>query len=275
MDIDTIFSKLQDKSTFFLLAGPCAIESRDHCLYMAKELKQICDELGIFLIFKSSFDKANRTTLDAYRSVGLEEGLSILQEVKDTFGVPIVTDVHEPGQCDRVAQVADIIQIPAFLCRQTDLLLAAGRTNKIINIKKGQFCNHNTMKYAYDKVLRGTCNNKIILCDRGTMMGYDDLIVDFRNIVLMKQATNALICQDITHSLQQPNRTDHTLGLRELVPTIARAAISVGTDGIFLEVHDNPECALCDSTTQLHLSNLKPLLQELIELRSVYNKYNK
>jgi 2-dehydro-3-deoxyphosphooctonate aldolase (KDO 8-P synthase) len=273
MNINELYAALGDRSKFFLLAGPCAIESRDHTMYMARELKAICDELDILLVFKASFDKANRTSLDGYRSVGLHDGIKILKEIKETYGLPIVTDVHEAWQCMHVAEVADILQIPAFLCRQTDLLLAAGRTGKIVNIKKGQFCNYNTMKYAFDKVLTGTGNNKIILCDRGTMMGYDDLVVDFRNLVQMRE-NNALICQDVTHALQQPNRTGHTLGLRELVPTIARAAVAVGVDGLFLEVHNCPENALSDAATQFHLSNFKLLLQELLELHNIHRKYN-
>lgn len=262
------FETLKDDRKFFVIAGPCVIESEEHCLKMAKELKTICNRLGLTYIFKASFDKANRTSVKSYRGPGLKRGLEILKKVKETYNLPICTDVHEPSQCEQVAEVADILQIPAFLCRQTDLLLAAGKTNKIIHIKKGQFCSHTTMKHAYQKVL-STGNHRIGLCDRGTMFGYGDLIVDFRNLVRMRENEGAFITQDLTHSLQQPNQTDHSLGLRELIPTIARAAIAVGVDGIFMEVHDHPEKALSDATTQWSLENTESLLEELLDLHSV------
>jgi len=257
---------------FFLIAGPCAIESLEHCLKVGKEIKRICQDLNIPYIFKASFDKANRTSIDSYRGVGLEKGLEILKIVKDTLNVPILTDVHEPNQCQKVAEVCDVLQIPAFLCRQTDLLVAAGKTGKIVNIKKGQFCSHNTMKHANGKVL-STENNNVMLTDRGTMFGYGDLIVDFRNLVRMKNENqNALIVQDCTHSLQQPNQTNTTLGLREFVPTICRAAVATGVDGLFLEVHDRPEQALSDASTQFPLEKLESLLKVLIQIHQVTKK---
>ncbi len=255
-------------NNFFIISGPCVIESEEHCLYMAKNIKDICDKLGIYYIFKASFDKANRTSITSHRGPGIEEGLRILQKVKETYNIPICTDVHETWHCDLAAKVVDIIQIPAFLCRQTDLLLAAGKTGRYINVKKGQFCNEKTMENAYQKIL-STGNDKIILTDRGTMFGYDDLIVDFRNLVKMRENKGALIVQDITHSLQQPNRGNYTHGLRYLIPTIARCAIATGVNGIFMEVHDRPEEALSDATTQWPLDKLEELLKELLEIRKV------
>jgi 2-dehydro-3-deoxyphosphooctonate aldolase (KDO 8-P synthase) len=267
---NNLINNLTNNDKFFLIAGPCVIESEEHCLYMADKIGQICAKLGIFYIFKASFDKANRTSIDSNRGPGIDKGLQILQKVKDTYNVPICTDVHESWQCELVAKVADIIQIPAFLCRQTDLLLAAGLTGKCVNVKKGQFCNDKTMQNAYDKV-KSTGNHNIILTDRGTMLGYDDLVVDFRNLVKMRENKGALIVQDITHSLQQPNRGNFTHGLRYLIPTIARAAIAVGVNGIFMEVHDDPEKALSDATTQWRLDKLEILLEELLKIHEVSN----
>ena len=258
---------------FFLIAGPCVIESEEHCLFMAGEIKKICDKHGIFLIFKSSFDKANRTSNKSYRGLGIDEGLRILKKVKDTYGIPVITDVHETIQCEKAAEVCDVLQIPAFLCRQTDLLVAAAKTGKFVNIKKGQFCNDLQMKNAYDKCI-STGNKNIMLCERGNMYGYDDLIVDFRNLVFMKKnSPDAKIVMDCTHALQQPNRGETTCGLRELVPTIARCAVVSGVDGLFMEVHDKPEEALSDSATQFRLSEFENLLIQLIELNSLCKKF--
>lgn len=265
---DQLFKNLKENKNFFLISGPCVIESLEHCLHMCENIKTICDKLNIQYIFKASFDKANRTSINSYRGPGIQEGIKILKKIKEKYNVPICTDVHEPWQCKLLSEVVDIIQIPAFLCRQTDLLVAAGETNKIISVKKGQFCNHITMKNAYDKLLT-TGNNKIILTDRGNMFGYDDLIVDFRNLVKMRFNNNILIIQDATHSLQQPNRGNFTLGARNLIPTIARAAVAVGVNGLFMEVHDNPEKALSDSTTQYPLNKLQELLEELLKIHQV------
>ncbi len=255
-------------NNFFLISGPCVIESEEHCLHMAKNIKEICEKLNITYIFKASFDKANRTSINGHRGPGIEEGLKILKKVKETHNVPICTDVHEVWQCNKVKDVVDIIQIPAFLCRQTDLLVAAGNTGRYISVKKGQFCNEKTMENAYQKIL-STGNNKIILTDRGTMFGYDDLIVDFRNLVKMRENKNALVIQDVTHALQQPNRGNYTHGLRYLIPTIARCAMATGVNGLFMEVHDKPEQALSDATTQWPLDKLEDLLKELMEIRKV------
>ncbi len=257
-------------NNFFLLAGPCAIENREHSIFMVEKILNITNKLDIPFIYKSSFEKANRSSLSSYHGIGIDGGLEILKEIKTRFNVPIITDVHETNQIHKVAEVADIIQIPAFLCRQTPLLLEAGRTGKWINIKKGQLSNHLTMKQAYDKVL-STGNNNIILTDRGNMYGYDDLVVDYRNLVYMRENKDALICMDVTHSLQQPNRGIFTHGQRDLVPYIARAAVAVGIDGLFMEVHNDPQNALCDSATQLHIDSLEPLLTELINISNVTN----
>jgi len=270
---------------FFLICGPCVIESREHCLNMARELKQITSQLGINMIFKASFDKANRTSIYSYRGVGLDEGLSILQQVKEELNVPILTDIHEPSQCARVAEVCDVLQIPAFLCRQTDLLVAAARTGRFINIKKGQFCNHITMRSACNKIretwkemgnnlprydtdstLLPFLNKRFMLTDRGTMFGYQDLVVDFRSLVQMRENQDAYIVQDITHALQQPNRGTKTEGQRHLIPTIGRAAVAVGLDGIFMEVHNDPPNALSDSATQWPLGDLYYFLDELLQI---------
>jgi len=259
---------LLNNKQFFLIAGPCVIESEEHCLFMCKNIKEICDKLNIQYIFKASFDKANRTSINSFRGYGLEAGLKILKKVKDTYNVPICTDVHESNQCSKVAEVCDILQIPAFLCRQTDLLLASAETGKYINVKKGQFCNDKTMENAYQKIL-SSGNNKIILTERGNMFGYDDLIVDFRNLVKMRTNVDALIVQDCTHSLQQPNRGIVTEGLRYLIPTIARCAVVTGVHGLFMEVHDNPIMALSDSATQWPLDKLEELLIELLSIRNV------
>ena len=275
-------------SSFFLIAGPCVIESREHCMKMARGIKEITDELGVNLIFKASFDKANRTSIHSYRGVGMEAGLEILREVKNTYNVPILTDVHEPSQCAVVAKVCDVLQIPAFLCRQTDMLVAAAKTGRFVNIKKGQFCNYITMRSAYNKVMEtlktyresipeynedsqrtSFLEKRVFLTDRGSMFGSQDLVVDFRELVRMRENEKSYIVQDVTHALQQPNRGEKTLGLRFLVPTIARAAVSVGINGIFMEVHDNPPLALSDSATQWPLEHFKQLLQEMLELHRV------
>lgn len=249
------------KNQPFIIAGPCIIESEEHVLKMAKELKNICQQLNLNLIFKASFDKANRTSINSYRGPGIEKGLKILKKVKQELNLSICTDVHTAEQCQLVAQVADIIQIPAFLCRQTDLLLAAGQTNCIINLKKGQFCSPETMIHAVNKI-KSTGNHQIILCDRGTMFGYGELIVDFRGLTQMRiNHPDLVVIQDITHSLQKPNQSNRTLGEREMIPTIGRAAMAVGVNGIFMEVHDDPEAALSDATTQWPLHKTKELLE--------------
>ena len=261
-----------NSNELFLIAGPCVIESEEHCLKMAKEIKSICDKLQIPLIFKASFDKANRTSALSYRGVGIDKGLKILKKVKDIYKLPILTDVHETWQCKLVAEVADIIQIPAFLCRQTDLLVEAAKTQKYINIKKGQFCSVETMIHAYNKIFEEG-NEKIMITERGNMYGYGDLIVDFRNLVRLNENTDAIVIQDTTHCLQQPNQSRETLGERKFMPYLARAAVAVGVHGLFIEVHDNPEMALSDSTTQWYLHKLEELLKDLKEIHKLKKKY--
>ncbi|RDX79045.1 2-dehydro-3-deoxyphosphooctonate aldolase, partial [Mucuna pruriens] len=268
-----LYNHLKAADPFFLLAGPNVIESEEHILQMAKHIKSIASEIGIPLVFKSSFDKANRTSSKSFRGPGMIEGLKILEKVKIAYDIPIVTDVHETIQCEAVGRVADIIQIPAFLCRQTDLLVAAAKTGKIINIKKGQFCAPSVMANSAEKIqLAG--NPNVMVCERGTMFGYNDLIVDPRNLEWMREA-NCPIVADITHSLQQPagKKLDGggvaSGGLRELIPCIARTAVAVGVDGIFMEVHDDPLKAPVDGPTQWPLRHLKELLEELVAIARV------
>uniref|UniRef100_A0A0E0BY32 3-deoxy-8-phosphooctulonate synthase n=2 Tax=Oryza TaxID=4527 RepID=A0A0E0BY32_9ORYZ len=268
-----LYGQLKAAQPFFLLAGPNVIESEEHVLKMAKHIKGITTKLGLPLVFKSSFDKANRTSSKSFRGPGLEEGLKILEKVKATYDLPVVTDVHESHQCEAVGRVADIIQIPAFLCRQTDLLVAAAKTGKIINIKKGQFCAPSVMVNSAEKI-RLAGNQNVMVCERGTMFGYNDLIVDPRNFEWLREA-NCPVVADVTHALQQPagKKLDGggvaSGGLRELIPCIARTSVAVGVDGIFMEVHDDPLNAPCDGPTQWPLRNLEELLEELIAIARV------
>jgi 2-dehydro-3-deoxyphosphooctonate aldolase (KDO 8-P synthase) len=259
-----------DNSKFLIMAGPNVIESEEHTLEMAKKLKKIFEKFPKFqYVFKTSFDKANRTSVTSYRGLGMEEGLRILQRVKDECGLPVITDVHEPWQCEPVAKVVDIIQIPAFLCRQTDLIEAAAKTNKIIHVKKGQFLNAQSMIKVVEKFRAFGHTNKIILCERGTMFGYNDLVVDSRNLVWMKGPEN-LVSMDITHCLQQPAQThaDGTVkagGLREFIPLMGKIALVSGVDAIFMEIHDRPEEAKCDGPTQWPIDKLEELLSMFIK----------
>ena len=265
-----------DESKLLIMAGPNVIESEDHTLKMALQLKNIFSKFANFqFVFKTSFDKANRTSFNSYRGLGIDEGLRILKRVKDELNLPIITDVHEPYQCEIVEKIVDIIQIPAFLCRQTDLIKAAAKTNKIIHIKKGQFLNANSMLKVVEKLRSFGHTNKIILCERGTMFGYNDLIVDTRNLVWMKSKEN-LVSMDITHCLQQPAQKmkDGTVkagGLREFIPLMGKIAIVSGVDAIFMEVHDKPEKAKCDGPTQFNLNNLENLLMNFDRLNQFLN----
>ena len=256
------YKNLQEK--FFIIAGPNVIESEEHVLFMAKSLKKLFENYDINFIFKVSFDKANRTSLNSYRGVSFEEGIKILKKVKEEVQIPIITDIHESWQAKPVAEVADIIQIPAFLCRQTDLLKAAAETGKIIQIKKGQFCSADQMHKSKEKVI-SFGNPNVILCERGNSFGYQDLVVDPRNLVWLKSDTN-LVSMDITHCLQQPAQkmADGTVksgGLRELIPYMGKMAVALGVNGIFLEVHDRPDESLCDAPTQWYLDKLERLLE--------------
>ncbi|KDO21483.1 3-deoxy-8-phosphooctulonate synthase [Saprolegnia parasitica CBS 223.65] len=244
---------------FFLVAGPCVIESKDVVLEIAHSLKAIGDELQIPVVFKASFDKANRQDIASFRGPGLDQGLAILEAVKAETGLPLLTDVHETYQVQAVGDVVDIVQIPAYLCRQTDLLVAAARTGKLVNIKKGQMCSADTM------VDINAVFADVILTDRGTMFGYGDLVVDPRNIPKLR-ANGALVVQDITHSVQRTGASTTSGGDREFIPTIARMAAAVGVDGLFIETHPDPSRGLSDATTMLPLHELRPLLTELIAI---------
>ena len=244
-----------------IIAGPCVIESRDHALRMSNALVEIAYEADINLIYKSSFDKANRSSIDSKRGPGIDEGLTIMEEVKRDTGLPVLTDIHESSQADVVKEVIDVIQIPAFLCRQTDLLLAAAETGKIINIKKGQFLAPWDMQQVVDKVK--DINDNLLLTDRGTQFGYNNLVADMRAIPIMKQ-TGFPVVFDATHSVQLPGGNGKTSGgMREMIPYLAKAATAVGCNGLFFEVHDNPEKAYSDAGTQFPLFEFANLLKQI------------
>lgn len=256
----------------FLIAGPCAIESRDVVMTTAETLNRLCYDLGITLYFKSSFDKANRTSASA-RGVGMDEGLKILQEVKNQFGLPILTDVHETWQCAPAAEVADVLQIPAFLCRQTDLLQAAASTGRIVNVKKGQFMAPWDLGGAISKIEQvapnAAKNGKVWLTERGTTFGYGRLIVDMTSLVEMRRFGCPVIF-DATHSVQQPSsQTGITGGNRTMVPYLMRAAVAVGVDGLFIETHPDPDKAISDAANQVKLSEMKALLEQAMEINSL------
>ena len=248
-----------------LLAGPCVAESLELCMKVAGSAMQCCLDLGIQYVFKASFDKANRTSVDSFRGPGLEKGLEILQTVKDEFGCPVVTDVHEAWQCAKVAEVADIVQIPAFLCRQTDLLLAAGATGKVVNVKKAQFLSAEDMECVVEKI-HSTGNDKVLLTERGTSFGYHNLVVDYRGLVIMR-SLGCPVVFDGTHSVQRPGGNGRSSGgNREFVAPLCRAAAAVGIDALFLETHPNPEQALSDGPNSIPLHQLKELLKSVKDI---------
>lgn len=252
---------------FFLIAGPCVVENREITFRVAETAAATCQELDIPFFFKASYRKANRSSLRSFTGIGDEEALRILADVKRELGLRIVTDIHTEEEAPMAAEVADIIQIPAFLCRQTSLLVAAARTGKIVNIKKGQFLSPEAMRFAVEKV-RDAGNSQVMLTERGTSFGYQDLIVDFRGVKAM-QANNCPVILDCTHSLQQPNQpAGVTGGHPELIETIAKAGVAVGFDGLFLETHPEPAKALSDGANMLPLNELKPLLQKLVRIRA-------
>ena len=258
--------KFTDSNNFFLMAGPCAIESEDMALRIAERIITITDKLHIPYIFKGSYRKANRSRVDSFTGIGDEKALKILAKVSKEFGVPIVTDIHESSEAAMAAAYVDVLQIPAFLCRQTDLLIAAAKTGKVINIKKGQFLSAGSMKFAVDKV-KDSGNPNVLLTDRGNTFGYQDLIVDFRGIPEMREFGVPVI-MDCTHSLQQPNQgSGVTGGKPALIETIAKAAIAVGADGLFIETHPEPSQAKSDGANMLHLDNLETLLTKLVRIR--------
>ena len=247
-----------------LIAGPCQIESRDHALEMAQALKEITTKAGVGLIYKSSFDKANRTSAATPRGLGLDAALPILAEVREKFGIPVLTDVHLPEQCARVAQAVDVLQIPAFLCRQTDLLLAAAATGKAVNVKKGQFLAPWDMRHVADKII-GAGNPNVLLCERGASFGYNTLVSDMRAIPIMQQQTGCPVIFDATHSVQQPGGQGATSGgQREFVSVLARAAVAVGVAGLFMETHQDPDHAPSDGPNMVHLKDMPDLLATLM-----------
>ncbi len=258
--------KHTDSGNFFLIAGPCVVESQEITYQIAHRLQQITNRLNIPFIFKASYRKANRTRIDSYTGPGDDKALGILRSVGDQLHLPLITDIHESNEAAMAAEYVDVLQIPAFLCRQTDLLVAAAKTGKTVNVKKGQFLSADAMKFAVKKI-RDSGNEKVMLTERGTMLGYQDLIVDYRSIPEM-QKNKVPVVMDITHSLQQPNQTSGvTGGQPELIATIAKAAIAVGADGIFLETHPNPKEALSDGANMLHLDLVEDLLLQLIKIR--------
>ena len=266
MKIVTIGDAELSGKSLFVIAGVCVIESAEMCLEVASHLKEVCGRLEVPYIFKASFDKANRTSLSSYRGPGLDEGLEILARVKAEVGVPVLTDVHEPAQAARVAQVADCLQIPAFLCRQTDLLVAAGETGKAVNIKKGQFLAPWDMRPAIDKVL-STGNSGVLLTERGTSFGYNTLVVDMRSIQTMRE-TGFPVVIDATHSVQKPGGLGGaTGGDRTMVPAICLAAVAAGADGVFLEVHPEPDLARSDAANSLALDEVEALLGQVVAVK--------
>ncbi len=258
---------------FFLIAGPCVIESRELCLETARHINKIADKLKIPFVFKSSYKKANRSKLDSFTGIGEKEGLEILRDIRKELNIPVLTDIHSVEEAYFASGYVDVIQIPAFLCRQTEILVAAAKTGKTVNIKKGQFLSPESMKFAVEKVVQ-TGNSKVIITERGTMFGYHDLIVDYRGLVDMKKYGHPVVL-DVTHSLQQPNQaTGITGGKPEMIETLAKAAIAVGTDGLFMEVHPEPMVAKSDGANMLRLDLLEKILQKLIKIRSTILKIN-
>ena len=263
-DIDKL--KYTQSGNFFLMAGPCAIESEDMAMRIAEKVVNITSKLEIPYIFKGSYRKANRSKGSSFTGIGDEKALKILEKVGKTFDVPTVTDIHESAEAAMAAAYVDVLQIPAFLCRQTDLLIAAAHTGKVVNVKKGQFLSAGSMKFAVEKIIEAG-NDRVILTDRGNTFGYQDLIVDYRGLPEM-QSFGVPVVMDCTHSLQQPNQSSGVTGGKpELIATIAKAAIAVGADGLFIETHPDPAHAKSDGANMLHLDHLEDLLEKLIRIR--------
>ena len=255
--------------TLFLIAGPCVIESEEHALKMAECINGVAKALKMPYIFKASYDKANRTSIKSFRGPGIGEGLRILQKVKETVGVPVLTDVHEAVDVQRVAEVADVLQIPAFLCRQTDLLVAAAKTDRAINVKKGQFVSPWDMRHAVTKI-RESGNDKVFLTERGASFGYNNLVVDMRSLPIMREF--APVVFDATHSVQLPSTGDTSGGQPQFIPVLSRAAVAAGVDGVFMEVHDNPSKAKSDGANALDLTKLRGVLAELLAVHKAVTK---
>ena len=263
---DLFVHQQYDENNFFLIAGPCVVESEALVMEIGDKVSTICKNLGIPYIFKASYRKANRTSATSFTGIGDETALALVKKVGDKYNLPTVSDIHAHEEAAVAAKYIDVLQIPAFLCRQTDLLIAAAETGKVVNVKKGQFLSGASMKFAADKI-RNAGNNKIMLTERGTTFGYQDLVVDYRNIPWMKEHGTPVV-MDVTHSLQQPNQTTGiTGGNPQLIGTIAKAAIATGADGLFIETHPNPSKALSDGANMLQLDLLEGLLQQLVKLR--------
>jgi 2-dehydro-3-deoxyphosphooctonate aldolase (KDO 8-P synthase) len=264
--------KFNDSGNFLLIAGPCVVESEEIVFETARHLEMLSVKYQIPFIFKSSYRKANRSKADSFSGIGDINALKILAEVRNRFSIPVITDIHNPEEAEMAAEYVDVLQIPAFLCRQTDLLVAAAKTGKWVNIKKGQFLSGSSMKFAVDKV-KDSGNNLVMLTDRGNMFGYQDIVVDFRNIPEM-QKIGVPVIMDITHSLQQPNQEAGVSGGRpDMIETIGKAAVSVGADGIFIETHPNPAAAKSDGANMLILSGMDMLLSRLIAIRKTINSF--
>jgi 2-dehydro-3-deoxyphosphooctonate aldolase (KDO 8-P synthase) len=264
--------KHSDRGNFLLLAGPCVVESEEMTFRVAAEVVKLSDRYRIPLIFKSSYRKANRSRLDSFTGIGDEKALEILAAVREKYSVPVVTDIHSPEEARMAANFVDVIQIPAFLCRQTDLLVAAAATGKVVNVKKGQFLSGSSMRFAAGKI-RESGNERVMLTERGNFFGYNDLVVDMRNIPVMKQ-TGAPVIMDITHSLQQPNQEGGVSGGQpDMIETIGRCAIAAGADGIFIETHPEPASALSDGANMLRLDILDSLLNKLTLIRTIVNSF--
>jgi 2-dehydro-3-deoxyphosphooctonate aldolase (KDO 8-P synthase) len=258
--------------SFLLIAGPCVIEGRDMAFEIAEHIQGLSEKLKLPYVFKASYRKANRSRIDSFTGIGDDKALAILKEVGEHFSVPVITDVHSPEEAQMAAQYVDVLQIPAFLCRQTDLLVACAKTGKAVSIKKGQFLSPGAMKFAVDKVV-DSGNSKVLITERGTTFGYQDLVVDFRGIPEM-QNLGVPVIFDATHSLQQPNQLSGvTGGTPDLIESLARAAIAVGTDGLFLETHPEPSMAKSDGANMLRLDQLEELLEKLVRIREVITKF--
>jgi 2-dehydro-3-deoxyphosphooctonate aldolase (KDO 8-P synthase) len=263
---DLFAKQSYDKKNFFLIAGPCVVESEELVMEVADKVAGICKNLGIPYVFKASYRKANRTSSGSFTGIGDETAMALVKKVGATYHLPTTSDIHAHEEAAVAAKYIDILQIPAFLCRQTDLLIAAGETGKIVNVKKGQFLSGPSMKFAVEKI-KNTGNNKVMLTERGTTFGYQDLVVDYRNIPWMQEHQTPVI-MDVTHSLQQPNQTSGiTGGNPQLIGVVARAAIAAGADGLFIETHPNPAVAKSDGANMLRLDLLEPLLVQLVKLR--------
>lgn len=257
---------LKKADNFFLLAGPCVIEGEEMALRIAEYIVKVTDRLGIPYVFKGSYRKANRSRLDSFTGIGDEKALKVLEKVRQTFDIPVVTDIHAAQEAEMAAEYVDVLQIPAFLCRQTDLLVAAARTGKIVNIKKGQFLSPEAMRFAAEKVVEAG-NDQVMLTERGTTFGYQDLVVDYRGIPEM-QSFGYPVILDVTHSLQRPNQTSGvTGGMPQLIETIAKAGVAVGVDGLFMETHQDPSVAKSDGANMLKLDLLEGLLEKLVRIR--------